>query len=143
MARPDREPEPELLVVAAHELGHATVLTALGITVVSIEIDRDAYSGLTSVDLDGDTCTADELRASLIGQLAGYEAERGWCRRHGGHAVRECSTTDFAHFHRHRHRVGLTETEARAEARATLAHHWHHVERLAHRLAHRGHVQPW
>jgi hypothetical protein len=32
---------------------------------------------------------------------------------------------------------------ARAEARATLARHWHHVERLAHLLAQRGHVQPW
>lgn len=129
-------------MVAAHELGHAIVDRAHGVTVTSIEVDRRAYVGLTRVDLDDTTCTAELLRGALIGSTAGFVAEVLWCHRHGGTAQRRCSTSDFTNFARNRHRVGLTEAVARAHARSALLRHWPLVERWAPVLAHRGRIAP-
>lgn len=144
MARPATvEPDPDLLLVAAHELGHAVVDTVHGLTVLSIEVDRRNYTGLTTIDFDDATCTAELLRGALLGSVAGYEAERLWCHHHGGQPNRRCSRTDFTNFTRNSHRVGLTLAAARARARVTLVRDWPRIERLAPHLARRGHVNPW
>lgn len=143
MPHPTPELDPALLIVAAHELGHAVVAIALGITVLSIEVDRRAYTGMTQIDFHDDTCTAEQLRGALIGSLAGFEAERRWCQRHGGQALRRCSRVDFRNFARNCRRVDLSEAVARSHARATLARHWAQIERLAPELARHGHVVPW
>lgn len=142
MSRPSVPPDPYLLQAAAHELGHAVVNTAYGIPVLSVDITPTG-AGLTRTDFDDTTCTPTQLRHALIATLAGYEAERRWCLRHGGHADRACSATDVTNFLRNCHRVALTGSVARAHARAVLACHWPRIERLAPHLARAGHVQPW
>lgn len=133
--------DPELLIAAAHEVGHAVLAHAYGITVVSIQVDRTAYTGMTVRDLD--RFPPGVLRAALIGDLAGFEAERLWCARHGGHADRARSATDFAQVATYRRRAGLIAAEARRQARLVLRRHWSTVERLAPRLARHGEVAPW
>jgi hypothetical protein len=137
--------DPDLLIVAAHELGHAVLASAYGITVVSIEVDRAAYTGLTRRDpgLNYDRCSIEVLRAGLLGDVAGFEAERMWGARHGGHVDRAGSTTDLTQFARYRRRADLTTAGARGQARFVLRQHWATVERLAPRLARHGHVPPW
>lgn len=137
--------DPELLIAAAHELGHAVLARAHGITVLSIEVDRADYTGLTRRDpgLDYDRCPPEVLRAGLFGDVAGFEAERMWCARHGGQANKRCSRVDFSQFAQYRGRAGLTETEARRQARLVLRQHWSTVERLAPRLARHGEIPPW
>lgn len=137
----DAEPiDPDLLLVAAHELGHAIVDRAQGVTVTSIRVDRRAYVGLTTVELD-DT-SSEQLRGALIGSTAGFVAELLWCHRHGGTAQRGCSASDFRNFARNRRRVGLTEAVARAHARSTVIRYWPLVERWAPVLAVRGVIAP-
>jgi hypothetical protein len=134
--------DPELLLAAAHELGHAIVDLAHQIRVLSVEVDRRAHTGLTRVEFDDATATPDQLRGALIGGLAGFEAELLWCARHGGHADPATAVTDYAQFRRHARRVDLTRAVARTRARSVLIHHWPRLERLALRLAQHGHVDP-
>ena len=136
--------DPELLIAAAHELGHAVLASAYGITVVSIEVDRSNNTGLVRRDMDDyDRLPLELLRGALFGDVAGFEAERLWAARHGGQAVRSCASTDFANFARYRRRVGLTTDQGRYQARTVLREHWPIVERLAPRLARHGEVPPW
>lgn len=139
-AEPD-DLDPELLLTAAHELGHAIVDLAHDVPVLSVEVDRRTNTGLTRVvNLNDPAITPDHLRGALIARLAGFEAELLWCRRHGGHADLSTARTDYAEFNRHRRAFGLTRAVARAQARAVLIRHWPRLERLALRLAQRGHV---
>lgn len=134
--------DPELLLAAAHELGHAIVDLAHDVPVLSVEVDRRANTGLTRTGFDATTATPEQWRGALIGDLAGFEAELLWCQRHGGHADPTTAASDYTNFTRNARRVGLTRAVARAQARTVLIRHWPRLERLALRLALRGHVDP-
>jgi hypothetical protein len=133
---------PEVLSGAAHELGHALVDQAGGLTVTGITLNRRTGYGLCKVkDFDWDNPRL--LRAWLIGCVAGFEAEDRWRRRHGlGHAARRDSGTDFRNFREHAPTIGLSEGTARAKARSHLGWHWGRLERLVPRLAEHGHLSP-
>jgi hypothetical protein len=127
--------DPDLLLSAAHELGHALVDLAGGLVVSAVTLRKVTVT----VELENDTDPA-VWRAWLIGCVAGYEAERLWSRRHGGSVDRLCSRTDFKNFNRHRLRVRLSEHTARSQARTILRREWTTVERLAPELATHGHL---
>jgi hypothetical protein len=131
------ELDPELLTAAAHEVGHAVLARAYGITVISIEIDPANYSGMTVRDLDFsyDDCSPAQLRIGLYGDVAGFEGERLWCARHGGQANKSCATTDLRQFAAYRCRAGLALGQAQHQARLVLRQHWPTVERLTPKLA--------
>jgi hypothetical protein len=134
--------DPDLLLAAAHELGHAIVDLAYDVPVLSVEVDRRTNTGLTRTVFDDTTATPDQLRGALIGGMAGFEAELLWCHRHGGHADPATATTDYANFHHNHRRAGLTRQVARAQARAVLIRHWPRLERAAPWLARHGHIDP-
>ncbi|HEX5120466.1 MAG TPA: hypothetical protein VFW65_35240 [Pseudonocardiaceae bacterium] len=136
------EQDPELLLAAAHELGHAIVDLAHQVPVLGVEVNRRTHGGLTRTGFDPTTATPDQWRGALIGDLAGFEAELLWCHRHGGHADPASAVTDYANFTRHARRVGLTRGVARTRARSVLIAHWPRLERLALRLARHGHLDP-
>ncbi|RZQ60865.1 hypothetical protein [Amycolatopsis suaedae] len=136
-----REPSPERLAVAAHELGHALVWSSGGLTIRNIKLSSGFFTDISGGRVGVRFYDSNEahLRAYLIGLCAGFEAEDRWRRQHGpGRASRGPSSNDFDAFRRERRRVGLSESAARSKARSILSGQWGRLERLVPRLARDG-----
>jgi hypothetical protein len=133
--------DPDDLITAAHELGHAVCAYAHGVGVTSITL------GLTTLDLpdDDDEFTPQHWRAYLVGCMAGYEAEVLWARRVGGTADKRQSGLDMRNFrtYRRRGRIDITEGQARRAARVAVKRNWGRIRRLAPVLAIEGSIAPW
>ena len=139
------EIDPELLLIATHELGHAIVWKAGGLHIKSIRV-RKGWCSNSAVELDlgKTTWTPETGRIYLVGMLAGREADAYWCEITGQRHNERHSADDMAAFHRYRRQTtwakGTPERPFRAEARAAVQEHWSTIERLAPQLASRGTV---
>lgn len=132
-------------MVAAHELGHALVWRALGIQVVRITVrGEDRVRGWT--ELDGGTITSrEEMRAYLIGVLAGGVAGGRWCDEyHIRRAAQDCEFDQINYRRQRRDPLAhaLRNGELRRAAQVAVARRWAEIERLAPRLAQRGTLRP-
>lgn len=129
------------LLTAHHELGHAVVFQALGITVTGVEVINEAH-GVTTTDSDDPFATPEQTRAYLVGALAGREADLRWFDVYGYDGFDESSCADdLAYFRKHRRHEfvrDIPDSEFRSEARRLVRAHWGRITRLAPRLAERG-----
>lgn len=131
--------DPEDLIIAAHELGHAVSARAHGIGLTSIVM------GLTTLDLPDDDrdYTHDQWVGWLVGCWAGFEAEKLWASRVGGKADRRQCRTDIRNFRADRKKIGISEGMARSAARAIVRRDWKRIRDLAPTLARQGFIAPW
>lgn len=134
--------DPIRLSVAAHELGHMVTWEHAGFRIQTIRVTGRGTStqGLVHVDR-GLLRDPGEVRAWLVGLLAGREAEQRWCDQTGSAFIEAGSGEDLAQFRkwrRHEWARRLTERELRIEARQCIRTRWRQIVRLTPRLAHAG-----
>lgn len=145
MPTPTPDLDPHRLHVAIHELGHYVAWRGLpGARILSVTVTGHGprASGFTDAWLP-DTERGPLERGYLIGLLAGHEAALIHQARTGLPSVPSC-TADLATFRAARRHPKPTQqwsrAELRAAARALVRSHWPQIQKLAPRLAHRGHL---
>jgi len=137
--------DPDLLVAAAHELGHAATARHYRVGLIHIRLDPYTHQGGTLFDLPEDDMlwTDTQWRCWLISCFAGYEAEVMWADQHGGVASKRACRADFRNFRNYRRHAGLSKNAARSAARTIVRAGWARIERLAPRLATTGRLASW
>lgn len=136
------EIDPTRLLVAAHELGHATVWNTAGIVVTSIWLRGRGRGTEGCVEIADDELDAEQWRGYLAGLLAGRIAGDHWADLHRLRFIPSCprDILDFRRAIRRPIAQGLTVSEVRAEAHRRVRVEWPRVLRLAPLLASRGTV---
>jgi hypothetical protein len=140
------EIDPKLLLIAAHELGHALAWTALGLKVKSIRVNNRLF-GTSEVLLDpGMTWTPETGRHWMVGLLAGPEAGQMWAEATRQRYNERHDAGDMDSFRAYRRQAAwarqIPERVLRNEARAIVRQKWSQLERLVDTLASQGKLRP-
>lgn len=142
--RMESEIDPTLLMISAHELGHAVVWHASGLHVKIVQARTGLFgSSYALLDLAKTTWTPATGRAYLVGLLAGPQAGMYWCEVIGQCRYNERHDAgDMEQFYRYRRAnkgaKAIPERVLRGEARTAVRKHWERIERLVPQLASRG-----
>lgn len=138
----ESEVDPMRRLVAAHELGHATVWNTAGIVVTSIWLRGRGRRTEGCVEIAKRELDAEEWRGWLAGLLAGEVAGDRWCDLHRLRYPTECpwDMREFRWGMRQPLARGLTVVELRTEARRRVQVEWPRILRLGPQLASRGTV---
>jgi len=137
--------DPHRLRVAAHELGHYLAWQDAGITPAAIVVEGYGEEAHGHVET-GRTrlTTTEQASAYLVGLLAGREAELIWCTKYGlryhPHTFDTGDGPRFRKLRRHKLVRAITDGEFQSGAQRLVQGHWPRIERLAPRLALRGHL---
>ena len=136
--------DPRRLSVAAHELGHYIAWRDADIHIKSIVVTGvgDAAEGNVHIGRQ-EMKSPEQAWAYLVGLLAGPAADRLWCQRNSLTVHPRTWAGDMKSFNKCRKHEWTSRTPVRkfeAAARELVAANWHEIERLAPRLAQRGHL---
>lgn len=146
MTTPD-DIDPQRLVIAAHELGHAFVWRASGFRIRTIWIKGygDRVHGFVTLDNPDDHQTLDGERGYQAGLLGAGEAQRRWCSETGQKFDESGCRDDYTTLRkRAKDKLGkqIPRSAATTEAQRLVRAHWPRIVLLTPLLATRGSLSP-